>query len=462
MRGRPAARASAAEDAALSHTSLEQARHDVESEYRLRTPRSRRLFDEARGVVAGGVTRATSFWRPYPTVVDRGHGCRLTDVDGNELLDFNGNFTAALWGNDPPFLVAAIREAAPRLIGAGAATPEIQEWARLLRDLYPTVDLVRFCCSGTEAVMFACRAARAATGRPKILKHRGSYHGTTDPMEADMPTSQRGISPHAGDDVIAADFWDFEGCARILREHAHELAAVLVNPIWFAAGDGILAELAALARRHDVLVVSDEVMSFRYGPGGGQALFGFEADVSVFGKSIGGGGLAVGAFGGRERILRLFSPLDNPSPVHHSGTFVANPITVAAGIAALRRATPELFAGLNHLGERLRDGFRRAFERHGVRAELRGAGSLVLMGLGKLGLRFGVTDPGDAAEVKRLFGLALLNRGLFTPADAFIWAISEPMTEIEIDQAIAIVEETLATFRPVIEGAVPELLLPVA
>lgn len=232
-----------------------------------------------------------------------------------------------------------------------------------------------------------------------------------------------------------------------------------MNPIWFSPGDGVLAELAALARRHDVLVISDEVMSFRYGPGGGQELFGFEADVTVFGKSIGGGGLAVGAFGGREPILRLFSPLDNPSPVHHSGTFAANPLTVAAGIAALRRATPELFSRLNALGERLRSGFRRAFERHGVRAELRGAGSLVLTGLGTLGLRFGVTDPGDAAEIKRLFGLALLNRGLFTPADAFIWAISEPMTESEIDHAITTLDETLGTFRPVIESAVPELLL---
>jgi glutamate-1-semialdehyde 2,1-aminomutase len=437
---------------------LEQLRRAVEDEYRARTPRARALIGEARGFIAGGVTRATSFWRPYPTFVERGRGCRLTDADGNELLDFNGNFTAALWGSDPPFLIDAIREAAPRLLGAGAATPEIHEGARLLRDLYPTVDLVRFCCSGTEAVMFGCRAARAATARSKILKHRGSYHGTTDPMEADMPTSQLGISPYARDDVIAADFWDLEAVKRILREHAHELAAVLVNPIWFSPSDGVLAELAALARRHDVLVISDEVMSFRYGPGGGQALFGFEADVSVFGKSIGGGGLAVGAFGGRERILRLFSPLDNPAPVHHSGTFAANPITVSAGIAALRRATPNLFLRLNGLGERLRTGFRRAFDRHGVRAELRGAGSLVLMGLGRLGLRFGVSDPGDATEVKRLFGLALLNRGLFTPADAFIWAISEPMTETEIDHAIAILEETLATFRPVFESAAPELL----
>lgn len=443
----------------MSETLLERTRRAVEDEYRARTPRSRALFDEARGFVAGGVTRASGFWRPYPTFVVRGRGCRLTDADGNELLDFNGNYTAALWGNDPQFLVEAIREAAPKLLAAGTATPEVHEWARLLCERYASVDLVRFCCSGTEAVMFGCRAARAATGRAKILKHRGSYHGTTDPMEADMPTSQLGISPHAGDDVIAADFWDLAACERLLRDHAHELAAVLVNPIWFSPGDGVLAEIAALARRHGVLVISDEVMSFRYGPGGGQELFGFEADVTIFGKSIGGGGLAVGAFGGREPILRLFSPLDNPSPVHHSGTFAANPLTVAAGIAALRHATPELFFHLNELGERLRRGFRRAFERHGVRAELRGAGSLVLMSLGTLGLRFGVTDPGDAAEIKRLFGLALLNRGLFTPADAFIWAISEPMTGSEIDHAITTLDETLATFHPVIESAAPELLL---
>jgi glutamate-1-semialdehyde 2,1-aminomutase len=443
----------------MSEAILEEFRRSIEGEYQARTPRSRATFDEARRSVAGGVTRATGFWRPYPTFVERGSGSHLIDVDGNDLLDFNGNFTAALWGNDPPFLVDAIREAAPRLIAAGTATPGIHEWARLLCERYASVDLVRFCCSGTEAVMFGCRAARAASGRGKILKHRGSYHGTTDAMEAEMPTSQQGLAPHASADVLQADFWNLEEVERRIVEHREDLAGILVNPIWFSRASGLLPELAALARRHGVLVVADEVMSFRYAMGGAQEAFGFEADVTVFGKSIGGGGLAVGAFGGREDILRLFSPLDNRSPVHHSGTFAANPITVAAGIAALRHATPELFARLDDLGERLRRGLRRAFAEQGVRAEMRGDGSLVLLALGSLGLRYAEPESGATSEVKRLFGLELLNRGLFTPADGFIWAISAPMTEAEIDRAVTTLGEALAELRPLIEGAAPDLLV---
>jgi glutamate-1-semialdehyde 2,1-aminomutase len=437
---------------------LERMRDVVEGEYRARTPRSRAPFEDARHSVAGGVSRGTSFWQPYPIFIERGEGCTLVDVDGHRYFDFNGNFTAALWGNDPPFLVEAIRSAAPRLLAAGAATPEIAGWARLLCDRYETVDLVRFCCSGTEAVMFGCRAARAASGKGMIVKHRGSYHGTTDPMEADMPTSQRGIAPHAAADMIYADFWNLGECERVIAERRDEIAAILLNPIWFARDGGPLLELAALARRHGILVIADEVMSFRYAMGGAQQYFGFEADVTVFGKSIGGGGLAVGAFGGREAILRLFSPIDNPSPVHHSGTFAANPITVAAGVAALRHTDAALLARLNARGERLRAGFRTAFERHGVRVGMGGEGSLILLRLGTLGLRFGAPEPGEAAEAKRLFGLALLNRGLFTPADGFIWAISEPMTDAEIDRAIAAVDETLGEFRALFESVAPELL----
>jgi glutamate-1-semialdehyde 2,1-aminomutase len=259
--------------------------------------------------------------------------------------------------------------------------------------------------------------------------------------------------------MIYADYWDLEECERLLAEHEGELAGMLLNPIWFSRESGLLPQLAGLARKHGVLVIADEVMSFRYAMGGAQQYFGFDADVTVFGKSIGGGGLAVGAFGGREDILRLFSPIDNPSPVHHSGTFAANPITVAAGIAALRHATPDLFARLNALGARLRKGFREVFEQHGVRVGLGGEGSLLLLRLGTLGLRFGAPEEGPAAEAKRLFGLELLNRGLFTPADGFIWAISAPVTEAEVDQAVATVEAATRKFRPLFESVAPELLI---
>jgi glutamate-1-semialdehyde 2,1-aminomutase len=443
----------------MSDAALARHRDAIESAYRARSPGSRELLDEAATWVAGGTTRGTTWWRPYPLFMERGDGCHLHDVDRNRYLDFNGCFSAAIFGNTPDFIAEAIRNAAGRLLAAGAATEGLLRWARLLCERFPSVDQVRFCCSGTEAVMFACRAARAYSGRAKILKQRGSYHGTTDAMEADMPTSQRGIPPSAGADMIYADFDDARAIARILRERRDELAGVLLNPVWFAREDGVLQEIVASAREQGVLVICDEVLSFRAAFGGGQEHFGFEADVSVFGKTIGGGGLAVGAFGGREPIMRLFSPLDEASPVHHSGTFAGNPITVAAGIAALEHLTPERVARLNGLGERLRRGFAEAFARHGVRVGLKGAGSLVLLGVGSLGLRHATGDSPAAAEAKRLFGLALLNRGFFTPADAFLWAVSLPMREAEIDAAIGGMDQTLAEFRPLFEDVAPELLM---
>jgi glutamate-1-semialdehyde 2,1-aminomutase len=207
-------------------------------------------------------------------------------------------------------------------------------------------------------------------------------------------------------------------------------------------------------------VICDEVMSFRFAPGGAQQYFGFEADITAFGKSIGGGGLAVGAFGGRAEIMQLFSNLDEDSPVHHSGTFAGNPTTAAAGIAALEELTPALFERVEGLGERLRGGFGHAFAEAGVRATLLGEASLVLLFLGEivsLDPRRHQSPPAEA-EVKRLFGLSLLNKGMFTPADGLIWAVSAPMREAEVDCAVAALRETLAEFKPLFEASTPKLL----
>lgn len=443
----------------VSQRLLESHREAIEKAYRTRTSGSRELLDEASRHLAGGTTRATTYWRPYPIFVERGEGCRLYDVDRNAYLDWNGCFSAALFGTAPAFIAEAIQGAASRLLSAGAATESLMHWARLLCERYASVDRLRFCCSGSEAVMFGCRAARAYSRRPKILKQIGSYHGTVDFVEADMPTSQLGILPSAAADMIYADFSDVSAIEDILRTRADEIAGVLLNPVWFSREDGTLQAIVELARRHGVLVICDEVLSFRCAFGGGQEHFGFEADISIFGKTIGGGGLAVGAFGGREEIMRLFSPLDVERPVHHTGTFAGNPITAAAGIATLERITPALIERLNGLGDRLRTGFRASLASHGVRFGMKGAGSLVLLGLGALTARHAV-DRSEVAEAKRLFGLSLLNRGMFTPADAFVWAVSEPMGEDEVDLAIAALDETLTELRPLFEAVAPELLEP--
>ena len=432
---------------------------EIEEKYRQMTPKSRQMLETAKDYVAGGVTRQTCWWRPYPIWVERGEGCHLIDVDGNVLMDYNNCFTASLLGHAHPKIVAAIQEAASRLLSAGAATENIHQWAQILCDRYQTVDKVRFCCSGTEAVMYACRAARAYTNRSKIMKERGSYHGTTNEVEVDMPTSQRGIPQHSGADMLYVDFNDREETERLIRENKDDLAGILVNGIRVTRENQNLKFLRELADKYDTLLIVDEVMSYRYAMGGAQEYFGVLGDLSALGKFIGGGGLAVGAFGGREEIMRLFSPLDQEEPVHHSGTFAGNPLTVAAGIAALKEMTPELISRLNSLGDSFRAGVRNAFAEMEIKGFAGGESSLIMTRIGEL-----VVDPRRAPappthqEIMRLFGLSLLNKKMFTPASGAMWALSAPMTEREIEQTVAAITETLAEVKPVIKEVAPELM----
>lgn len=433
---------------------------EVEEKYRQMTPKSRQMLEIAKEYVAGGVTRETCWWKPYPIWIEKGEGCHLFDVDGNILLDYNNCFTAGLLGHCHPKVVTAIQEAAPKLLSVGAATESIHQWAQILCGLYPSVDKMRFCCSGTEAVMYACRAARAYTNRSKIMKERGSYHGTANEAEIGMPTSQRGIPKHAGADMLYVNFSDREETERLARENKDDLAGILANGIWVTRENGNLRFLRELANKYDALLIVDEIMSYRYAMGGAQEYFGVEGDITALGKFIGGGGLAVGAFGGREEIMRLFSPLDQEEPVHAAGTFAGNPLTVAAGIAALKEMTPELIGRLNALGDSFRAGVRDAFAEMEIKGFAGGESSLVMTRIGEL-----TVDPRRAAappthrEIMRLFGLSLLNKKMFTPASGAMWALSAPMTEREIEQAVTAITETLAEVKPVIKEVAPELML---
>ncbi|MBW2063091.1 MAG: aminotransferase class III-fold pyridoxal phosphate-dependent enzyme [Deltaproteobacteria bacterium] len=444
----------------MSAELFERYRDEIEDKYREMTPKSRAMLGTAKQYVAGGVTRETCWWKPYPVFVERGEGCYLYDIDGNVFLDHNNCFTAALLGHVHPKVVAAMNEAAPKLLGAGAATESIHQWAKILCDRFQSVDKVRFCCSGTEAVMFTFRAARAYTNKNKIMKQRGSYHGTINEVEPDMPTSSKGLPKNAAADMIYADYTNIEEIEKLVQDNKEDLAAILVNGIWFSKENDYLKFIKELAHENNILLIMDEVMSFRYALGGAQEYFNVMADLTAFGKFIGGGGLAVGAFGGRDDIMSLFSPLEQDEPVHHSGTFSANPVTVAAGIAALNEMTPELIARLNALGGELRTGFKEAFQEMEIQGGVSGESSLTMMRIGAPAI-----DPRRASapethqEIMRLFGLSLLNKTMFTPASGSLWALSEPMTENEIDQTVSAVKETLDELRPLIKEATPELIL---
>jgi len=444
----------------MSEDLLKQYAYKVDLEYISRTPKSRAMFEESSRYISGGVTRETNWWKPYPVFIERGEGCYLYDIDGNEYVDYNGCYTASLLGNNPPEVIKAIQEAAPKLLSAGAPTEGVHQWAKILCDRYASVDKVRFCCSGTEAVMYACKAARAYTGKSKILRQSGSYHGTVPEMAVEMPYSQKGLAQSAGADVIVANLYNKAEIEQLVEQCKDDLAGILLNGAWFSPADDTLSFLRSIADRYGVLLIMDEVLSFRLAMGGAQEYLGVDADITAFGKFLGSGGLACGGFGGRDEIMSLFDFTKSEEPVHHGGTMVANPITVAAGIAALQKMTPELLNRLNTLGNRLKQGFTEALSERGIRSFVQAEGSLTLVGLGERTL-----DPRRAkvspvvCEVMRLLGLSMLIKGHFTPANGVSWAITAPMTEVEIDNTVVDFARTLDEIMPLLEVAAPELIL---
>jgi glutamate-1-semialdehyde 2,1-aminomutase len=440
------------------------ARAAIERAYRARTPKSAALHDRAMGLFPGGVTRSVTFHPPYPVYIADGCGCRVRDVDGNEYLDCLGNFGSMIHGHAHPSVVAAVREQLTRGTDFGAPTEAHLALAREIARRVPSVERLRFTTSGTEAVLYAVRAARAFTGRSKILKMEGSYHGGYDSVSVSVdPGAQAPEWPHGvvgsaglprdvGEDTLVAPFNDLATTERILRAQSRDLAAVIVEPVtvrgMIPADVEFLRGVRGIARELGVLFILDEVVTLRLAEGGAQRLFGVTPDLTTFGKII-GGGLPVGAFGGRADVMTGFDPSHTPA-VHHSGTFAGNSAVLAAGIATLSLLTPDAFLRLDALGDRLRTGLRSAARTAGVDVQVTGLGSLAAIHLTAHGIR----DYRDTLHVNRdatrWLHLSLLNRGIFARAGGSFF-LSTPMLEREIDETVARVEESLVEIRPIVQ-----------
>ena len=430
--------------------------------YQSRTPRSRALYAEAARVMPGGNSRTTTFFDPYPFYLARGEGARVWDADGVERLDFNGNYTSLILGHAPAPVVKAIQESA----AAGASFPgptehEIRLAEALVRRL-PSLETVRFTNSGTEATLNAVRAARAFTGRSKIAKFEGAYHGTHDSVlvsvapDPSAAGSRRrpkpvlassGIPGEVLKQVIVLPWNDAEACEKIIAKEAAHLAAVLVDPLLGIGGvlppvDGFLERLRAVTARHGIVLVFDEVISFRAGAGGAQERYGVRPDLTTLGKII-GGGLPVGAFGGRADIMSAYDPRTGGARISHGGTFNANPLTMAAGLATLAELGPAAYARLDLLGERLRAGVTTLFRKRKLAAQVSGVGSLFcLHWTGKRLVDYRSSRPNDPAAPLRVF-MGLLNEGVIL-SQRGLGACSLAMTEAEIDRFITALDRVLA------------------
>jgi glutamate-1-semialdehyde 2,1-aminomutase len=442
------------------------------------TRTSAKLTEEARRYLPGGDTRSSAYYPPYPAFMSRGEGCRLWDVDGHEYVDFMNNFTSLIHGHAHPPTVAAVTEQIAR--GSAYAAPSESQLAlaRLLCERVPSIDELRFCSSGTEATAMCIRAARACTGKQKVMKVEGGYHGSHElgemslvplPGKAGPPEDPVTLAPDRSIngseilDIITIPFNDADAARARLEEHGNEVAALIVEPMLGGMGmvppqPGYLAELRRFTEECEVLLVFDEVITLRLSTGGLQARSGVTPDLTAMGKII-GGGLPIGAFGGRREILEIFNP-DRLDAIMHASTFSGNALTMAAGLAALEDLSPDELDRINRLGDRLRAGFNAVFKSAGIRGQATGIGSLSHLHLwdGPMrNARDSVRGFMEGGRLPNLLHLGMMRRGIY-PAGRQMYCISTPMGEEHVDRAVSALEETLAEVRPLIEQEFPNLV----
>jgi glutamate-1-semialdehyde 2,1-aminomutase len=401
------------------------------NDYKAKTSRSRQMYEEALRVMPGGNSRTTTFFDPYPFFITRGAGARIWDADGAERLDFNGNYTSLILGHAHPSVVEAVAEQATRGMSFPGPSEHEVKLAGLLTQRIPSMEVVRFTNSGTEATMNAVRAARAFTGRSKLAKFEGAYHGThdwvlvsvsPDPAKSGSRKRPKPVAYSAGvpDTVlkhtVVLPWNDAEACVKILEKQGRDIAALIVDPLMANAGllvpqPGFLARLREVTERLGIVLIFDEVISFRVAPGGAQQRFGVRPDLTTLGKII-GGGLAVGAFGGRAEVMNYYDPRGGKGRISHGGTFNANPVTMAGGVATMQELTPEAYAKLDALGDRVRAGVTRILSKGKQPAQVTGLGSLFWIHWTKKRLSdYRSSRPADAERPLRTF-MALLNDGV--------------------------------------------------
>jgi glutamate-1-semialdehyde 2,1-aminomutase len=400
------------------------------------------MFERATASLPGGSTRTTIFSAPYPPYMAHGRGIRTWDLDGNEYRDFLGNYTSLILGHAHPEVVAAV-EAQVRRGSAFAAPTETEiELAEEIRSRLPSIERIRFTNSGTEATMFAIRAARAFTGRPLLAKFEGAYHGTHDTALAWSP----GVPDATSGLVLELPWGDEEGVQRAIAGRERELAAVIIEPVQGAGGvrpaaPEFLRFLRELTERIGALLIFDEVIAFRVGPNGAQGrLGGVRPDMTTLGKII-GGGYPSGAFGGRDEVMRQFDAR-RPGTLVHGGTFNGNPVAAAAGLATLRHLTAARYADLERMGDRLRAGLTNAFDREGLDARAGGIASIFQVFPGS-----SLVAPEGMTPASALF-LGLLLDG-FHLAPRGMGALATPATDGDLEDLVTAVTRRIRSMQAV-------------
>ena len=430
---------------------------------------------KAKNNFPGGDTRSATYFNPFPLYMEKGKGSRLTDCDGNVYLDLLNNYSSLIHGHAQGDVLLQAQQQLKRGSVFGAPSEERIWHASHLRQRIPSLEWLRYCNSGTEATMFALRTARAFTGRDKIIKVDGGYHGTHDFVEvsvhaafekAEVTASRlnsRGVPACVLQNVLVAPFNNLAAMASVMAENEGQIAAIIVEPMLGAGGvvpaaDNYLRGLRELADKYGALLIFDEVITFRLSSGGMQETENVKPDLTALGKII-GGGFAVGAFGGRREIMEVFNP-ENSDSISHSGTFNGNHVTMGAGLVTLELYDSAAVTRLNKMGERMRNGFSGAFTSNGIKAQVTGIGSVI-------GVHWSdeiIVNGGDvvrgakkSGNLSQLLHLELLNQGIFSSSRG-MYILSTPMAEEDVDSAVDIFERTLKLLIPCVAEKAPHLL----
>jgi len=425
-------------------------------------PRSHEAFRRARRHIPGGVNspaRAFGAVGGEPPFIERGEGAFLFDIDGNRYIDFVGSWGPLILGHAHPRVVTAVQEALAKGATFGAPTERESELAELIIEAVPSIDMVRLVCSGTEAAMSCVRLARGFTGREKVVKFAGCYHGHVDALlvQAGSSALTHGVPSSPGvpvgctADTLVLRFNDVTALEELFANVGDTVAAAVVEPVagnmgLVAPSAEFLAALRRLTTRHGALLVFDEVMTgFRLSYGGAQELFGTTPDLTVLGKIV-GGGLPLAAYGGRREIMQRVMP---SGPVFQAGTLAGNPLAVAAGIATLRelRDHPP-YEKLEHLGARLEDGLRDAATAAGVPHYFARRGSMwTLFFTDSPVADYDTARASDTARFARFFW-EMMDRGIYLPCSQFEAAfMSASLNDELVDTALHAAGEALAVVQ---------------
>ena len=424
-----------------------------------RTDTSEALFERASRYIPGGVNSPVRAFRAVgltPLYIDHGRGAHVFDADGNEYIDYISSWGPLLLGHASPPIQEAIRQELEKGTSYGACNAREVEMAELIcTKFFPSVERVRMVNSGTEATMSAVRLARGYTGRDKIIKFEGCYHGHADTFLISAgsglatfgQSSSAGVTEHIIEDTLVATYNDIESVRRLLEEYRGQVAAVILEPIMGNMGlippaPSFLEELRRLTELEDVLLIFDEVISgFRAARGGAQELYGVRPDLTCLGKII-GGGLPVGAFGGRADIMERLAPLGD---VYQAGTLSGNPLALAAGITMLQTlAEPDFYTRLEEKGQAFEATIRPILDRYADRLSYNRVGSLSTIFFRSGGVRSNAeAKEADTATYARYFR-GMIERGIYLPPSQFECIfLSMAHTQEDFDRTASAMDEVL-------------------